>query len=287
MLFQRVALIGVGMIGGSFVSALKSAKLVSHVVGVDIDKTALNSALKLGVIDSTASIETLDNIDAIILATPVGAMFSIFTALQQHGLIDVLITDVGSTKQSVIDAAEKALGYIPKKLVPGHPVAGKEYIGVEHASADLFAKHKAIITPADNTDADALSAVTAMWKACGATVNIMSAKEHDRILAATSHLPHILAYVLVDSLVSTKDEDCVFTYAAGGFKSFTRTASSNPIMWRDVCLANQEAILMWLEHYQNKLNTMKELIENKNLDAIEAVFMHAKQNRDEHFEKTK
>lgn len=283
-LFKRLALIGVGMIGGSFVQALKAAGMIEQVIGVDLDAEAINKALALGVIDSGSSIAELSDIDAIVIATPVGAMGLVFAELKAAGLEQVLMTDVGSTKQSVIEAAEQVFGFMPEKFVPGHPVAGKEYIGVEHASADLFQNHKAIVTPTDNTDKNALATVVSMWEACGSTVNIMSAKEHDRILAATSHLPHVLAYVLVDSLAATKDEECVFTYAAGGFKSFTRTASSSPIMWRDVCVANQKAILTWLERYQDKLETMKHLIENKDLDAIEEVFRNAKENRDEHFE---
>lgn len=282
---KRLALIGVGMIGGSFVWSLKRAGLIEHVVGVDIHIEDLQRATELGIIDSKSTLEGLHDIDVVVLATPVGAMASIFAALKDKDFINTaLITDVGSTKQSVIASAEKGLGYLPPRFVPAHPIAGREHIGVNHAEEMMFYGHRAIITPHPDSSEVAIQEVKSLWQACGAIVDMMSAENHDKILAATSHLPHILAYGLMESLTTTPYEEPIFDYAAGGFKSFTRTASSNPIMWRDVCLNNKEDILYWLDHYQNTLSVLRELIDQADGEAIVEIFERSKKERDCRFE---
>lgn len=280
---NRLALIGVGMIGGSFIWSLKRAGLVNHVVGVDINIAELQTATELGIIDSKSTLEGLHDIDAIVVATPVGAMESVFAALKDKPFINTaLITDVGSTKQSVIAAVQAGLGYLPEYFVPSHPIAGREHIGVAHAEELMFHGYRAIITPHDRSCETAISRVKQLWEGCGATVDIMSAKNHDKILAATSHLPHVLAYGLMESLTTTEYEEPIFDYAAGGFKSFTRTASSNPVMWRDICINNQSDIIYWLDRYQETLSALRELIERGDGDAIVDIFERSKIERDTH-----
>ncbi len=280
---ERLALIGVGMIGSSFIWSLKRAGVVRHVVGVDTNVDDLNRAVELGIIDGKSHLDALYDIDALVLATPVGAMQSIFSALKDKPFMQTaIITDVGSTKQSVIEAAQAGLGYLPPRFVPGHPIAGREHIGVAHAEEMMFYGHRAILTPHDASDADVVETVKSWWEACGAQVDIMSPVHHDRILAATSHLPHVLAYGLMESLTTTEFEQPIFNYAAGGFKSFTRTASSNPVMWRDVCLNNKDDILYWLDHYQQTLADMRAMIADSDSEALIEVFKRAKHERDTH-----
>ncbi|MBS9778147.1 MAG: prephenate dehydrogenase/arogenate dehydrogenase family protein [Gammaproteobacteria bacterium] len=281
---NKLALIGVGMIGGSFIWSLKRAGLVNHVVGVDVNVDELQTAEELGIIDSKSSIEGLADIDVVVIATPVGVMETVFTALKEKSFISTaLITDVGSTKQSVINAAIAGIGYLPENFVPSHPIAGREHIGIVHAEEMMFHGYRAIVTPHEKSSLCAIEAVTKLWEGCGARVDIMSAQNHDKILAATSHLPHVLAYGLMESLTTTEYEEPIFDYAAGGFKSFTRTASSNPIMWRDICLNNKDEILYWLEQYQNTLSSLREFIKHGDGEAILDVFERSKKERDEHF----
>lgn len=284
---NRLALIGVGMIGGSFIRSLKNAGLVKHVIGVDINDDELRLATTLGIIDSQSSIDDLEDIDTLVLATPVGAMQEIFSTLKDKTFIHTaLITDVGSTKQSVITAAHLGLGYLPENFVPSHPIAGREHIGIRYAEDSMFVGHRAILTPHENSSVLAIQTTQSLWQACGATVDIMTAKNHDKILAATSHLPHVLAYGLMESLTTTEYEEPIFDYAAGGFKSFTRTASSNPIMWRDVCLNNKDDILFWLDRYQNTLSELRNLIDQADGEAIVEIFQRSKSERDSHLVKS-
>ncbi len=280
---ERLALIGVGMIGGSLIWSLKRAGVVKHVVGVDKQVANLNRAVELGIIDSKSHLDALHDIDAVVLATPVGAMQSIFAALKDKPFMQAaILTDVGSTKQSVIAAAQAGLGYLPPRFVPGHPIAGREHIGVGHAEEMMFYGHRAILTPHVGCDEQAVATVKSWWEACGARVDTMSPAHHDRILAATSHLPHVLAYGIMESLATTEYEEPIFSYAAGGFKSFTRTASSNPVMWRDVCLNNKEDILYWLDRYQQTLLDLRDKIADGDAEALMEVFARAKRERDAH-----
>ncbi len=284
VLFDKVALIGVGMIGGSFILALKEAGIINHITGIDTCDECLDKALELKIIDEKSTVKSLKEVDLIIIATPVGAISSIFVKLKNKSFIkNVTITDVGSTKQSIIKSAEKELGFLPANFVPSHPIAGKEYIGIEYAEKDMFNNYKAIITPHKNTCPQALEKIKKLWEACGSTVNIMQADVHDRILAATSHLPHILAYSLVNSLTNSSSEitkEEIFKFTAGGFKSLTRTASSNPIMWRDICLNNKDEILHWLDNYQENLLNIRNLIANEDANELKNIFENAKNIRD-------
>ncbi|PID64548.1 MAG: prephenate dehydrogenase [Gammaproteobacteria bacterium] len=280
---NRVALVGVGMIGGSFIWSLKRAGMVNHVIGVDTNFEELETATELDIIDSKSTLSGLHDIDLLVLATPVGAMPSVFSVLKDKAFMKTaLITDVGSTKQSVIAAAQQGLGFLPANFVPSHPIAGREHIGIQHAEEMMFYGHRAILTPHQQSSQEAIAQVKSLWQACGAIVDMMSAEQHDKILAATSHLPHILAYTLMESLTTTEYEEPIFDYAAGGFKSFTRTASSNPIMWRDICLNNKRDILYWLDHYQKTLSELRELIAEERGDAITDIFQRSKIERDSH-----
>lgn len=281
---KRLALIGVGMIGGSFAWSLKQAGIVEQVIGVDIDSHELQTAGELGIIDNQSTIEALQDIDVIVIATPVGAMASVFSQLKSKDFLSkAVITDVGSTKGSVIQAAKDSLGFLPANFIPSHPIAGREHIGVAYAEDRMFYEHRAIITPHEQADEQAITVVKALWEACGATVDLMTAEQHDKILAATSHLPHVLAYAVMESLTTTAYETPIFTYAAGGFKSFTRTASSSPVMWRDICLHNREEILYWLDHYQATLSTLRDWIATGDGERILTVFERSKAERDSHF----
>lgn len=291
---SRLALIGVGMIGGSFVWSLKRAGLVKHVVGVDENIAALTQATEQGIIDSKSHLDSLQPVDAVVIATPVGAMFEVFKALNQHSWIkQAIITDVGSTKQSVLAACERACGELPPLFIPAHPIAGREHMGVAHAEEMMFYGHRVVLTPHANSDADALIQVKTWWQAIGAKVDVMDAKTHDEILAATSHLPHVLAYALMQLIAESVEKNpranardaavhAILDYAAGGFKSFTRTASSNPIMWRDICLNNKTAVLDWLVAYQDTLKTLTERIEAEDGEALLDIFTRAKAERDKY-----
>ena len=191
-----------------------------------------------------------------------------------------MVTDVGSVKGAVVEAAQRVFGGMPSRFVPGHPVAGTERSGVEAAFDSLFQGRHVILTPVQQTAPGALAQVTAMWEACGATVSRMAVAEHDRVLAATSHLPHMLAYALVDSLARRDDGPQMFRYAAGGFRDFTRIASSDPVMWRDICLTNRQALLRAMDAFSEDLSTLRQAIESEDAQVLEAIFSSAKAARD-------
>jgi prephenate dehydrogenase len=218
--------------------------------------------------------------DMVVLAAPVGAMESLFRTLQPALSPDAIITDVGSTKLSVMAAAQAAFGRCPANFVPGHPIAGTEKTGVEASFAELFRERRVILTPGPGTDPAATAKVRAMWQLTGALVSEMSAEHHDQVLAATSHLPHVLAYALVDHLAAMDDRMEIFAYAAGGFRDFTRIASSSPEMWRDIACANRAALTAVLDGYLHDLQQLREAIARNDGESILAIFRRAKQARD-------
>lgn len=284
-MFGTVAIIGMGLIGGSMAKALKKAKVVRQIIAIDADKNALNQALELGVIDAVADWEALRTVDIIILAVPVGAVFEVCRKLAAQPLKpSVVITDVGSTKASVLSAFEQAYGTVPAYFVPAHPIAGREKSGVSAACAELFQHRKVIITPLEQTDDRALGVVCRLWHTTGAFISQMPPQTHDEILGATSHLPHVLAYLLVDMLESDLHHEAIFSYAAGGFRDFTRIASSSPVMWRDICINNREVLLELLATYRQRVDAFETILHQHDTAAIEAVFQRAKAARDAHFE---
>jgi len=268
---MKLAVIGVGLIGGSFALALKKAGAVSHVVGVGRSAANLKLALERGVIDSIAN--DAGDADVVLVAAPVGQYPAIFKSLQGSKAI---ITDAGSTKRDVV-----ALGRHLSRFVAGHPIAGAEKSGAAAASADLFRDRRVVLTPTKETDEAAVSKVRKLWEACGARVSSMTAEEHDAVLAAVSHLPHLLAYGLVHEVAMRKNSEQLFSFAAGGFRDFTRIASSHPEMWRDICLANRDLLLSELKKYQGKVAAIETLLQAADGAALEKLFSEARQARDQ------
>ncbi|MGH8454954.1 MAG: prephenate dehydrogenase [Nevskiales bacterium] len=279
---ERLTIIGVGLIGGSFARALRQANAVGEVVGYGRDERHLQRARELGVIDrwSTNPAEAVAGADLVVLAAPVGAMGALFKAIQPALSPSAVVTDVGSTKLSVIAAAKSVSGSMPARFVPGHPIAGTEKTGVEASFAELFRERRVILTPTSETDPTVTTRVRALWQLTGAQVSEMSAEHHDQVLAATSHLPHVLAYALVDHLAAMDDRMEIFAYAAGGFRDFTRIASSSPEMWGDIACANRDALTAVLDGYLLDLQQLREAIARNDSEAILTVFRRAKQARD-------
>lgn len=276
-----LAIIGVGMIGGSLSLGLKQRDLVGRVIGYGRSKPNLDQALTIKAIDEVAASPraAAEAADIIVLATPVGAMADvleeILPALDKHKIV----TDVGSVKKGVVEQATRILGEGINRFVPAHPVAGKEHAGVVAASPDLYENHKVAVTPLDSTDLDALEKVKEMWRGVGADIVTMDVIEHDRVLGMTSHLPHVLAYAMVHYFASTGDRDKCFEMAGGGFYDFTRIASSDPVMWRDICRMNLPEVLGHIAGFQEQLETITRLLENGDDDQIEALFAAAREAR--------
>ncbi len=280
---QSVALIGVGLIGGSWMLGLRRAGLLAGTVtgcGRSLDN--LETARARGIVDAvtTDAREAVRGADLVVLAVPLGAIRPVLETIRDALADDTVITDVGSAKGCVLSDARDVLGDGARRFVPGHPIAGNERSGAAAAFPELFQSRRVILTPDAATDADALASVTGLWEAVGASVAHMSAAHHDEVLAATSHLPHMLAYSLVDTLSRWSDRDEIFAYAAGGFRDFTRIASSDPEMWRDICLANREALLVALERYMADLQELREAVDAGDGQRLETVFGHAKRTRD-------
>lgn len=282
MLIRRLAVIGVGLIGGSLARALRQAGEVGEIIGCGRGLPNLEQAVELGVIDQfTQDIgEAVSGADMVFLSVPLGAMEGAFSAMRSHLAENAVITDGGSAKESVVNACQAVWGELPAGFVPGHPIAGTENSGVEASFPELYRNRRVILTPLETTSADALEKVERMWRLCGAEVTRMTVAHHDEVLAATSHLPHMLAYSLVDSLARMKKNDEIFRYAAGGFKDFTRIASSNPVMWRDICIANSESLGDIMERYIGEMSELAEAVRRKDGDQLLEIFSRAKEARD-------
>ena len=278
---NKVCIVGVGLIGGSLAKAMIRSKQATHVIGFGRDAQRLQAAQNSGVITgyTTDIKKALDGADMVVIATPVGSFESILKSIQPHVDASMVITDVGSTKTSVIKVAESVFGSLPSHFVPAHPIAGKEKSGFEASDGDLFVGRKVIITPTESSSAEAVEAVKSVWQATGATVDMMSAASHDELLAMTSHLPHMLAFSIMNYLISQHPSASL--YAAGGFRDFSRIASGDPIMWRDICLNNNEAIVKHIKGYRDTLDNLIDVIENENTTAIETLFRDAKSTRDQ------
>ncbi len=285
---NKLTIIGVGLIGGSFARAVRKAGLVKHVTGCGRQTDNLEKAVQLGVIDDySQDIKTaVKDADVIFIATPVGSFQTVLKQIKGAAKDDVIITDGGSTKVSVIRSAESVFGQIPPNFVPGHPIAGTENSGVEASFDTLFNDHRVILTPLPETSKDALNTVTELWQAAGAEVILMEPYHHDLVLAATSHLPHLLAFSLVNTLTTLDEKQEIFDNAAGGFRDFTRIASSDPDMWQDICLANKEALLEHLDHFTRDLAKLRTALEQSDAQTLKAMFTRAKQSRDDFTNKT-
>jgi prephenate dehydrogenase len=279
--FKRIAIFGVGLIGGSFALALKKAGAVQQVVGVGRSLASLQRAQQLGIIDQIAgSVEdAVRGSDLILIAAPVAQTAAILSAIQPHLQPGTVVTDAGSTKADVVAAAREMLGDKLAQFVPAHPIAGRELNGPDAALTDLYAGKKVVITRLpENAQAD-LDLVAAAWCQCGAIIHYLSPAEHDAVFASVSHLPHLLAYALVDDIARKPHAERLFQYAASGFRDFTRIAGSSPEMWRDITLANREAMLQELDSYTGQLARLRAYLQAGDATAIEAVYANAQQAR--------
>jgi prephenate dehydrogenase len=286
-MIQRLVIFGVGLIGGSLALALRQASQVVEVVGCSRNPANLEEAQRLGVIDrwTTDPVEACEGADVGVLAVPLGSMQGLAEALSGHWPEQALLTDVGSSKQAVIESVRTGFGHLPRNFVAGHPIAGTEKSGVSAAFAELFRERLVILTPADETSPMATDRIAQMWRDAGARIEFMTPAHHDHVLAATSHLPHVLAFALVESLARLSESDEIFHYAAGGFRDFTRIASSDPVVWRDICVANREALLEVMERFQRDLDTLRTQIADGDAVTLEARFAFAKKARDRFSEK--
>ena len=277
---KKICIIGVGLIGGSFVRGLKKANQVEQVFGYGKGKESLAKAKELGAIDefSLDIDKAIDGAEMVVIATPVDSIEEVFRLIRPHISKSTIITDVGSTKTSIIDSAKSVFGEVPTNFIPAHPIAGKENSGVDYSDPDLFINKRVILTPLENSEPEAIKIVTNFWESLGAIVETMNATDHDDLLAMTSHLPHMLAFSLMDYLISTNPK--AIDYAAGGFKDFSRIASGDSVMWRDICLNNAKEITKHIENYQQSLSKLSELINQQNSDGLEELFMEAKSARD-------
>jgi len=252
------------------------------VVGAGRNPANLQTAVDLGVIDryETDLARAVAGADMVLVSVPLGAMPAVFSAIKGHLAGHAVLTDAGSAKGGVVEAARQAFDGLPAAFVPGHPIAGTEQSGVEASFASLYQDRRVILTPLPETDIEATARVREMWEAAGAEVVEMDPVHHDAVLAATSHLPHVLAYTLVESLTRLGDEGEVFEYAAGGFRDFTRIASSDPVMWRDICLANGDAIQLMIEHFMADLQELTRAIQNHDGQQLLDLFTSARDARD-------
>jgi prephenate dehydrogenase len=285
VIVDRLALVGTGLIGGSFALALKQAGAVREVLGVGRNPARLTVARELGLIDRAADWAEAGHADCILLALPVGETEAVLKNLAPHLKAGAIVTDAGSTKANVVEAARAALGTRFADFVPGHPIAGSEQSGPGAARADLYQGKRVVLTPQDETRADAVATVRALWEAAGAQVETLEAAQHDRIFAAVSHLPHLAAFALVDDLTQRADGDTFFRFAASGFRDFTRIAGSSPEMWRDIALANREALVAELDAYLASLQALRSAVSADDAEALLAIFSRARAAR-EHWLKT-
>jgi len=282
MALERVAVIGVGLIGGSFSLALKEKRLCGHVVGVGRSAANLKLALERGLIDSIAAdaAAAADGADLILVSTPVLQFKEIFRSISRNLKPSAIVTDAGSTKRDVVATARAGLGAKLAQFIPAHPIAGAEHSGAAAANAELFRGRRLVLTPLDENRQEDIEAVAGIWEATGARVSRMTPEEHDRVFAAVSHLPHLLAYALVDDISRRPNSAQLFSYAAGGFRDFTRIASSHPEMWRDICVANRDGLLHEVKLYEEKLKAITRMLETSDAAAIEKLFAAARAARE-------
>ncbi len=279
---QRLAIIGLGLIGGSLARALRNAGVVAHISGYDPDPEQRDAAARLCVIDrvNDTPAAAVRDADVVVLAVPVLHTAEALAACLPDCKPEVVITDVGSTKQSVLEDVRRVCGELPPWFVAAHPIAGTEKSGVAHSQADLFRRHRVILTPHEGQDPAARALVAGLWQATGARVVEMDPQQHDRIFAATSHLPHVLAYSFVDMLARLDGQDEIFPNAGGGFRDFTRIASSSPQMWHDIVRANAGPVGALLDRQIEELQQVRALLREGRWDALKALFERARAARE-------
>ena len=277
---MNIAIIGVGLIGGSFALALRREYADLRVTGIDRDADALDDALRRGVIDDAASPAAMADCDVILIAVPVRQFSTVLAEIAAYLNPETVVTDTGSTKQDVIAAARAVLGNKISQFVPGHPIAGREHTGVVAAASELFEGKNVVLTPIEENTPESIERVRSLWRACGARVVEIPAETHDAVFASVSHLPHLLAFALVDELAARPNAKTLFSFAASGFRDFTRIASSNPEMWTDIALNNRDALLRELSAYEVQLNVLKKAIETSDGDALQNLMSRARHARD-------
>lgn len=286
MAASKVVVCGVGLIGGSFALAIKSALAgrwdCPRIIGMGRTRAPLEQALQLGVIDGieTDWARALKGADLVLLGMPVGQMAAVMRAMAPHLEPQTLVTDGGSTKADVVAAARTAFGPKIGQFIPGHPIAGAEKSGVAAAKADLYVGKRVVLTPLPENAPASVQAIRTVWDICGAKVSELAPEEHDRVFAAVSHLPHLLAFALVHDLALRDNADQLFGFAASGFRDFTRIASSHPEMWRDICLANRKALMKELDAYMAELLRTRVLLASADSDGLEKTFTTARTRRD-------
>jgi prephenate dehydrogenase len=285
-MFNYLSVIGVGLIGGSIARKAREQGLAKNIVGVGYQAQALNlrRAEALGVVDQISYFgETAEAVlaqsDCVIIAVPVGSVDKIFLELKKTWNPNAVYSDVGSTKGSVVQSARDVFGVVPDNFVPVHPIAGAENSGVNAAQLDLFTGKRVIITPTENTSDEALCQIRFFWKKLGANVSTMGISHHDAVLAATSHLPHVLAFALVRLLDKKDSHDEIFKYAAGGFKDFTRIASSDPSMWLDICMNNKDEIIPLIRQINDELEEVAQFLIEGDSESVYKTFATAKSAR--------
>jgi len=279
----KVLIVGVGLIGGSFALALKQAGQVGEVVGIGRHPEALARALELGIVDRVTDdyADALRGADLVLLAAPVAQTGAILEALLPHLEPQTIVTDAGSTKCDVVAAARAVMQDRVHQFVPGHPIAGSESNGPDAALAGLYHGKKCVLTPLPENAAEDVERVASAWRACGAVIHTLSPEDHDRVFAAVSHLPHLLAYALVDDIAAKPHADLLFQYAASGFRDFTRIAGSSPEMWRDISLANRAALLSELDAYLAQLTSMRAMLAAADGVGLQGIYATAQRARRE------
>jgi prephenate dehydrogenase len=279
--FKKIAIFGVGLIGGSFALALKNAHAVERVVGLGRTPSSMARANELGIIDEVAIsvADAVRDTDLVLVAAPVAQTEAILAAIAPHLQPGTVVTDAGSTKSDVVAAARKSLGAKVAQFVPGHPIAGRELNGPDAAITDLYVGKKVVLAPLPENAPHDVARVAEAWRQCGANIHQLTPEKHDRVFAAVSHLPHLLAYALVDDIANKPHADLLFQYAASGFRDFTRIAGSSPEMWRDISLANQSALLGELDSYLLQLMQLRALLAASDGAALEAVYANAQRAR--------
>ena len=279
-MINTLLVVGVGLIGGSVALSLKAKGHVKKVVGIGRGKKNLQQALKMGVIDEISDIRNpIDNVSMILLATPVSQASQILENLSWAVKNNIIITDAGSTKREFVKSVSNLYPKKLSRIVPGHPIAGGERVGVDAASPDLFKGKRVILTPIDGQDEESLCRVESLWKLCGAKITKMGVDEHDAVFSSVSHLPHVLSYALVEMISKKSGKHNLFDFSGGGFKDFTRIAGSSPEMWRDICMANKDFIVDDIKSYQMVLTELSEAIEHGKKDQVIGFFEKARSVR--------
>ncbi len=285
MIAERMLVIGLGLIGGSLASAIRQSTCCRTVLGSSRSAETVSKAVARGVVDR-ADIELLPLVDelqagdVVVIATPTLSVRIVLEQLRAAVQRGVIITDVASVKGSVVEDARAVFGEVPATFIPGHPIAGSEKSGIDAMNPQLFLRHEVILTPLPHSDRQAVDTVSALWRTAGANVSVMAVEEHDAVLSLTSHLPHMLAYTLVDTLAQRSQNNEIFRYAAGGFRDFTRIAGSDPTMWHDIAIANRDALLQGLADFEQHLADLRNAIRDRDGSHLFEVFSRAKQARD-------